>query len=685
MIPQDAARFVGRARVQRSATHNLTTRRSGETRRGVLGRPAPRPGRDTNGLVPEMSPNANDAASQRVTPPAQNRPSRAHHTAGWLELERALRTVYIGVVRELRQVGVVGMATLDPMAGMMLWREQRNARRERRRAAKELGERDGGGTSAERSDVVSLEALRELRSAVRYAIGAYGTGSALVSDASLREKWKSLERRGDAGGEWAHARATEACAKACGIDKEDVVEAEWMGKEFAPSSFVAVDRDEERVVLSVRGTWEFHDALTDVNSESVRFLGGWAHAGMVASAWQIAKRMLPAVARSMKKHPTFNFLITGHSMGGGVAACIAMLMHSEDGDIEAVARGAMSDVDEQEVLEILRRLASCRCVCIAAPSVSSMDLSDTASEYITCVVAGADVIPRLCHASVRRLLRRLNRAAPSHAVFRAVSSALGGRDRPGNETENAEGERANDGSRDVPSLSQDESTSPVRRVPEDARKCQGDWIDVADVDGLELRDHSASDFMVQPGRVIHLDYVRSDTPIAEYKHPTAFTDVVLDPYMMLDHIPGVYQAAVKTIHDRVAAGGSAWMNHDDSDDEDLDDNEIDEEDPLSTLLRAETVRARAREGWRSVRNFLGIDDSSADEPEATGIVDTEPPSITAPSPQLSSYPTVDTSDEDIPDYFGEDARARATHHRPCGRRPPEDKTASNPWDWLASP
>ena len=58
------------------------------------------------------------------------------------------------------------------------------------------------------------------------------------------------------------------------------------------------------------------------------------------------------------------------------------------------------------------------------------------------------------------------------------------------------------------------TSSPSKTRGEDERKCQDSWGDVEGVDGLELRDHSASDFMVQPGRVIHLEHVRSNAPTA---------------------------------------------------------------------------------------------------------------------------------------------------------------------------
>ena len=649
-----------------------------------------------------------NASASTSTPPRRIKTV----TAGWLELERALRTVYTSVMAELKPLGVVGMATFDPMAGFVLWNEQREAERNKARGLRELypnGENDGQANPM--VHVPDVEALRAVRVAVKYAIGAYGTASSVLSDASFREKLKSLKTHAAASGATAkdyermHALASDACAKSCEIDAGDVIDADWNGTEFSPSSFVAVDRAEGKVALSVRGTWELHDALTDVNSESVEFLGGWAHAGMVASAWQVAKRMIPAVAASLAKNPSFEFLVTGHSMGGGVAACIAMLMHSTDSDIEKLAlEGLGGEFDEDTKSEVLTRLAACKCVCIAAPSVSSMDLSEKASDYITCVVAGADVVPRLCHASVRRLLRRLNHAAPSHAMLRAVSSVLGGRDRPSSKQDLTAATTDEDDDEDEDKAAETPSTSPSKPTAEEfkptsARKkkgskrtCQGDWNDLEDVVGLELRDHSAMDFMVQPGRVIHLKHVRSNAPTAEYKHPTAFTDVLLDPYMMLDHIPGTYQAAVKTIHDRVKAGGSAWIQHEELDRE---SDEEDEEDAVSALLHDERVRARARRGWRSVRNFLGIEDADDDEDEdqyaedddkdtnvttrAHRRVRTSAASTALSNLDVRAVADTDEDEDEIPNYYGEHRHALEHRHaRPATtNQPPSSSTTTN--------
>ena len=55
-------------------------------------------------------------------------------------------------------------------------------------------------------------------------------------------------------------------------------------------------------------------------------------------------------------------------------------------------------------------------------------------------------------------------------------------------------------------------------------RCQGSWDDVSDTRGLELRDHFASDFLTQPGMVIHLRHLTSDKgTCCIYQIPTLFS------------------------------------------------------------------------------------------------------------------------------------------------------------------
>jgi hypothetical protein len=65
----------------------------------------------------------------------------------------------------------------------------------------------------------------------------------------------------------------------------------------------------------------------------------------------------------------------GHSLGGGVAALVTLLLQQP---------GAAP-----------RSISGVRCVCIGPAAVLSEELCALCEQYITTVVVGADVIPRL--------------------------------------------------------------------------------------------------------------------------------------------------------------------------------------------------------------------------------------------------------------------------------------------------
>lgn len=123
-------------------------------------------------------------------------------------------------------------------------------------------------------------------------IGVYGMVSSVLSDASFRDKLKSLKVVGGGGEmcgmgdyEVMYVKVMEVCVRSCEIEMKDVVDVEWSGMEFLSSSFVVVDRVAGKVVFFVCGMWEFYDVLMDVSSESVKFLNGWVYFGMVVLVW----------------------------------------------------------------------------------------------------------------------------------------------------------------------------------------------------------------------------------------------------------------------------------------------------------------------------------------------------------------------------------------------------------------
>ena len=616
-----------------------------------------RRGEDAKTASPIFSAVENSPAktqTQTQTEAARKTAIQKKHGRGLMDVHKAVTNVLRLLAREMKPLGMEGVATFDPLSGLFLWREHRRFAAARKRAVRDLYREDvddefgarGRGrdeeeevaegeprseddqrrrfgdastsyasTSNEKKHLdTHPEKLREkrfvastlpsLKLGARHAAAAYGSLAALLENNSARDKAHGLVGAvrdaivagGD--GDAAEKRATEAAARSARVSVADIVAADWVTLPFSPASYVCVDRAGKTVVLAIRGTVSTGDLLTDAVSTSTPFLGGWAHSGMVMSAYQVCKTQLPNAAAALVNNPGFNFLVTGHSMGAGVAAILAMLVHSGDADVLAAAEKAAKEAEakrkkagggDDDFLEreeadgslsvgladgAMAAVRGVRCHCFAAPSVCSLDLSLNARKHTVSVVAGKDVIPRLCYAAVRRLLRRLNAAAPSQPVMKAISAALGGRDKDkktddGFETGSFESEPvaspsrlfgeepapettstpANTRSLGIPSKPKPKTKDQsAEREKEKEKRCQGEWDDVSGERGLELRDHFASDFLVQPGFVIHLRHLTSDSgPTAEARHPTAFTEIPISTRMMADHVPMVYQSAIEAV------------------------------------------------------------------------------------------------------------------------------------------
>ena len=296
---------------------------------------------------------------------------------GLTDAHRAVLKVTELLAREMKPLGMEAAATFDPLSGVLLWREQRRAAAHRKRATRELYGATGvdddvyptrdedaplpledvrgrsGSEEAFENPLPDLRALR-LPLAARHAAAAYGSLAALLQNNSMKDKARGLAtavRAAWTSGASADAASAEAtaAARSAGVDASDFVSADWVTLAFSPASYVAVDRADRAVVLAIRGTVSASDLLTDACSEAAPFAGGFAHAGMVISAYQVLKTQLSACAEALFENPGFEFIITGHSMGAGVAAICAMLVYTagEDDD-DSSSRG---EEDEHGVKE----------------------------------------------------------------------------------------------------------------------------------------------------------------------------------------------------------------------------------------------------------------------------------------------------------------------------------------------
>ncbi|KAG0333720.1 hypothetical protein BG000_008937 [Podila horticola] len=177
---------------------------------------------------------------------------------------------------------------------------------------------------------------------------------------------------------------------ACAIDflripKEDLLAYEFhASKVFHPSYYVALDRATNSIVLAIRGTMSAFDTLTDLVCEYQQWKGGLVHGGMKTSADWFMNHLVPQLVAYIAKHKVSALNIVGHSLGGGTASILTMMLLDHQHEFQSMVNGNF------------------RIQCHAfAPACSvSKDLADKYRNHIRCYVYEDDIVSRLSYGSM---------------------------------------------------------------------------------------------------------------------------------------------------------------------------------------------------------------------------------------------------------------------------------------------
>ena len=127
------------------------------------------------------------------------------------------------------------------------------------------------------------------------------------------------------------------------------------------------------------------------------------HQGMLVAASYVHCATQAALEAAATQVPGWPILLTGHSLGGGVAALLYMLL-KESGGISG--------------------LGNIRAIGIGPAAVMSSSLAASCEEDVLSVVLGSDIIPHLSYSSVEHLLEEMVESSPLRRAAEGIGKKL---------------------------------------------------------------------------------------------------------------------------------------------------------------------------------------------------------------------------------------------------------------------
>lgn len=176
-----------------------------------------------------------------------------------------------------------------------------------------------------------------------------------------------------------------------------------------PASAIFVHEQQKTACLAIRGTATIHDVVTDVRQMPVSFpemdLGEWNHpegwtnvsqgnglavCGMASASLNLFREHIDAILHLVREG--YRIRITGHSLGGGVAALLGLLI------LQEFKKELIGNMSMAKLLKVYA---------YGPPSSVDAKLAEFTESFVTTAVLHDDVVPRLTPTSCRGLLKHL--------------------------------------------------------------------------------------------------------------------------------------------------------------------------------------------------------------------------------------------------------------------------------------
>ena len=138
-----------------------------------------------------------------------------------------------------------------------------------------------------------------------------------------------------------HLKAFKFLSK---IEECDLIYANFQNELFLVPFCILIDHLKKTVVITIRGTLSMRDVITDMTAECGFFdvdhlKDQPCHIGILNTAQNIYTRIKDEnlLAESFRINPSYQLMVTGHSLGAGTATILALKLKAEYPNIKCIA------------------------------------------------------------------------------------------------------------------------------------------------------------------------------------------------------------------------------------------------------------------------------------------------------------------------------------------------------------
>lgn len=313
------------------------------------------------------------------------------------------------------------------------------------------------------------------------------------------------------------------------LQYRDFIHVTFHNKIYEIPFYVALDHKKEAVVVAVRGTLSLRDALTDLSAECKELpIDGvpgncYAHKGIAQTSEYIYSKLINdgILNEAFKVVPEYRLVITGHSLGGGTAAILAVR---------------------------LRKLfPGLKCYAFSPPGgLLSKSLADYSKAFTVSIIVGKDLVPRLSIPNMEELKRRTvrivaNCTKPKYKILlRGCWYEVFG----GNPDEFPS---------ELSGMSNETLDQPLLAEQSLSGRNSNSYNSLLDISPSSTSSHHQPLYL--PGRIIYITEEGSMGRLcnsqvhyrAAWSSESAFSSIYISPKMITDHMPDVVLKALENV------------------------------------------------------------------------------------------------------------------------------------------